>query len=493
MTVRWCACFLVVLAALAGPAHADTERRVALIIGNDSYKSLKTLDNAVNDARAMERELKAAGFETTVKTNVGRREMNGAINDFTDKLASGAVGLFYYAGHGIEAKGQNFLVPVDAVVEREVDLASEAVNAGSLVQAMKEAHNKLNIVILDACRDNPLKSRSGSRGLAVIPSGGAGLFVAYAAAPGEKADDGGKDNNGVFTGELVKALREPGLKIEDVFKRVTAGVQSRTGGRQVPYISASISGDFYFRPPSPVAPVVRNDGGVGSVAVEMAFWQSTEKAGTLSAYQAYAKKYPQGQFIELAEAKIADLQKSQQASVAPAAQVVKQVPPPAGSEAEVKARAQQASSAALAAQARAREAQRKAVAVGRKVRNGFGVWVHASGFRYEGEFHDGNTNGYGASTWPDGKHYEGQERDGYKNGYGVHSWPGGERYEGEFRNDNLNGYGIHTRSDGQRYEGEFHDDNFTGQGVMTYPNGRVEAGIWRDGELVQAFAVAGGR
>jgi hypothetical protein len=289
------------------PASADTERRVALIIGNDAYKGMKPLDTAVNDARAMAAELKGLGWETTVKLNAGRREMNGAMADFGEHLAGGAVGLFYFAGHGIEASGQNFLVPVDAVVEREADLTSEAVDAGRLVQAMKAAKNRLNIVILDACRDNPLKGRSGSRGLAVVPASGAGLFLAYAAGPGEKAEDGAKGGNGVFTAELVKALREPGLRIEDVFKKATAGVRTRTAGKQVPWVQASIEGDFYFRPPSAVQPVVRNDSGSGGADKEALFWSSIQGSADPAMYEAYLGQWPNGTFAAIAKAKLESL------------------------------------------------------------------------------------------------------------------------------------------------------------------------------------------
>jgi uncharacterized caspase-like protein len=326
-------------AVLPGAAHADSERRVALIIGNDAYRTMKPLDNAAADARAMERELKAAGFETVLKTNAGRRDMNGAIADFAEKLAGGAVGLFYFAGHGIEAGGQNFLVPVDAVLEREADLASEAVDAGRLVQAMKAAKNRLNIVILDACRDNPLKGRSSSRGLAVLPVSGAGMFVAYAAAPGEKADDGARGSNGIFTAELVKALREPGLKIEDVFKRATAGVRTRTAGKQVPWVQASIEGDFYFRPAAgaeAVAPSLAAPSGEPSkAAMELAFWQGIRDGGAAEDFEDYLRKYPKGEFASLARRKLKSLkpEPQQPATARPRQQAAVSPSPPAPSPA----------------------------------------------------------------------------------------------------------------------------------------------------------------
>src|SRR5579871_5378541 len=157
----WNLTFLLIAAlCLAPPSWAQGEKRVALIIGNDDYRSLKTLDNAVNDARLMERELKAAGFETVVKTNATRRDMNAAINAFADRIGKGATGLFYYAGHGVENQGQNYLIPVDAELETPRDLEDNAVAIDKVTRVMKEADDRLNIIVLDACRDNPMKTRS---------------------------------------------------------------------------------------------------------------------------------------------------------------------------------------------------------------------------------------------------------------------------------------------------------------------------------------------
>jgi formylglycine-generating enzyme required for sulfatase activity len=304
------------LAFTTAPAQADPERRVALIIGNDAYRNLPKLSNAANDARAMERELKAAGFETTVKLDAGRREMNNAINDFAGKLSTGAVGLFYYAGHGIQAKDRNYLVPVDAQVETEADLEVEAIEGGKVMRSMEEARNRLNIVILDACRDNPLpKGRSASRGLAVMPAP-TGTFVAYATGPGQIAQDGDKGANGVFTGELVKALRQPGLSIEQVFKTAAGGVRERTGGKQVPWIQASIQGDFFFRPPNAGQPVVRSDGGGGNQA-ELLFWSSIQSSSRASDFQAYLDKYPSGDFVALARSRLDELKGAKVAALAP--------------------------------------------------------------------------------------------------------------------------------------------------------------------------------
>src|SRR5580765_6721118 len=240
---------LVAFAVAIGAAGAQTpEKRVALVIGNDAYQTLPRLGNATADARDIGRALEAAGFETTVNKDVKRRELYQLIDGFAARIAGSpdTVGLFYYAGHGIQTNGKNYLVPVDAALTSEADLEAEAVDAGKVLRAMDEARNRINIVILDACRDNPLpKGRSLARGLSSMPAP-RGTFIGYAAAPGQTAQDGEPGENGVFTGTLIKHLGVPGLQLEEVFKRVIGGVSERTGGKQLPWMESSVQGNFYF-------------------------------------------------------------------------------------------------------------------------------------------------------------------------------------------------------------------------------------------------------
>lgn len=304
-------------ALLASPAGATPERRLALVIGNDSYKSLKRLDNGANDARAMERELKAVGFEVILKVNAGRKEMHTAINEFGGKLASGSVGLFYYAGHGIQSAEKNFLIPVDADLQSEDDLVADAIDVGRVMQTMEAARNKLNIVVLDACRDNPLPKggRSGARGLAVVQAP-TGALVAYATGPGKVAQDGDKGGNGVYTGELVKALREPGLKLEDVFKKAGNGVMEKTAGKQVPWTQISVLGDFYFRPPVVNAVATQPNGGADK---ESLFWQTIQGSQNPTDFEDYLTQFAGGTFAGLAKRRLEALKGAQLASIAPTA------------------------------------------------------------------------------------------------------------------------------------------------------------------------------
>ena len=292
-----------------GAVSRDTlvaERRIALVIGNSAYQTLRLqLDNPEKDARDIASALAAAGFQITVETNVRRRELYRLIDAFGEKIAAtpDTVGLFYYAGHGIQRDGRNYLIPIDADLTSEAELEAEAVDTGKVLRAMDAAQNPLNIVILDACRDNPLprKARSLIRGLARMEAP-RGTFIAYAAAPGQTAADGDKGGNGVFTGALIKQLVEPGLPIEEVFKRVIRAVSQRTGGRQVPWMESSLQGDFYFIRPMPVVapPPIPPD-------PELVFWQTIAKSANAADFEEYLRRYPEGQFVGLAKNRVAAL------------------------------------------------------------------------------------------------------------------------------------------------------------------------------------------
>ena len=303
---------LTVLTLLAATHSVAAETRVALIIGNSDYANpnLK-LTNPANDAAAMQRALQAAGFVTIVRLNAKRLDFYRAVDEFTAKIGRDqhAVGLFYYAGHGVQAEGTNYLIPVDADIQAEADLEANAFDAGRVLRAMKAAQNEMNIMILDACRDNPLpKTRGIERGLARMDAP-SGTFIAYAAAPGQSAQDGASGTNGVFTGELVKAMAEPGVPLEQMFKRVIAGVKADTHGGQQPWSEASIQGDFYFHaavatPPPPGLPPV------DARQFELMYWESIKDSKNVADFQAYLSKYPKGEFSGLATNRVDYLAKS---------------------------------------------------------------------------------------------------------------------------------------------------------------------------------------
>lgn len=226
---------------------AGTESRVALVIGNSSYGTAP-LRNPVNDANLVAATLRDLGFDVIARTNVSLREMQTAVRDFRGKIQNGSVALFYYAGHGIQADGSNYLIPIGASIEAEGDLSLEGLDLNSVLKQMGAAHNRLNIVILDACRNNPFisSSRGGPQGLAQV-NAPAGTFIAYATAPGQTASDG-KGQNGLYTQELLANMRTPGMPIEEVFKHVRVGVKLKSNGQQVPWDASSLEGSFSFVP-----------------------------------------------------------------------------------------------------------------------------------------------------------------------------------------------------------------------------------------------------
>jgi len=227
--------------ALAATALSD-QPRTALVIGNAGY-SFGPLANSVNDALAMARALDKAGFNVILQTDASQEKMQAAIRAFGEKLkASGGVGLFYYAGHGVQIAGENYLLPLGGDLSDEDALKSHSVAVSNAVDVMTGAHDGLNIVVLDACRNNPM---SGStRGLSRIDSN-ASLFVSYSTSPGSVAQDG-EGTNSPYTKHLASAIETPALSLEETFKRTLKGVYQETGGEQTPWISSSFFGDFTF-------------------------------------------------------------------------------------------------------------------------------------------------------------------------------------------------------------------------------------------------------
>ncbi|MBM3224517.1 MAG: caspase family protein, partial [Candidatus Tectomicrobia bacterium] len=227
------------------------EHRLALLIGNAAYDTAP-LRNPVNDVRSMTATLRALGFTVNALENAPLNKMKQAIDDFGEALRrGGGVGLFYFSGHGMQVKGRNFIIPIGAQVKGERDIEYESVDVGRVLGKMEDAGNRVNLVILDACRDNPFARsfRSAAAGLASMDAA-SGTFVAYATAPGRTADDG-SGSNGLYTEQLIRYMKLPGLKVEDVFKRVRVDVEQQSSGKQVPWESSSLKGDFYFAGPPP--------------------------------------------------------------------------------------------------------------------------------------------------------------------------------------------------------------------------------------------------
>ena len=226
-------------------AIAGKELKTALVIGNSTY-IFSPLKNPANDAKTIAKALRELGFSVDERTNLSQIEMKQAVEAFGKNIKEGGVGLFYYAGHGMQVNGRNYLVPVDADIQGEAEVDIKAVDAGAVLAKMDMAQNEMNIVILDACRNNPFARsfRAANPGLASM-NAPSGTLIAYATSPGSVASDG-TGANGLYTEQLVNNMKKTGLRIEDVFKQVRSGVQNQTSGKQVPWESSSLVGDFYF-------------------------------------------------------------------------------------------------------------------------------------------------------------------------------------------------------------------------------------------------------
>ena len=226
------------------------EQRVALVIGNGQYQNNAILVNPANDASDMATALKEDGFTVTLLIDASRKEMEQAMRSFGNSLKNpDAVGLFYYSGHGAQADGANYLIPVDADIQEADELAYNAVDAESILAKMRSAGNKINIVVLDACRDNPFPgaSRSAEKGLAVVKMKVQESMIVYATDPGATASDG-EGRNSPFTKAFLENMNTPNQDITEMMKRVTDQVQTDTGGKQTPWISTNLTKDFIFRP-----------------------------------------------------------------------------------------------------------------------------------------------------------------------------------------------------------------------------------------------------
>jgi uncharacterized caspase-like protein len=221
--------------------------RVALVIGNESYAHAP-LKNPANDAKTMAGTLRELGFKVDLVLNADLKSLSKAVDRFVGAVRPGDVAFFYYAGHGVQIDGENLLVPVDFNAKDEADAKYETYSASRVHERMEGAGARINIIVLDACRNNPFRSvRSGAGGLLAMNTG-RGTFIAFATAPGKTASDNPTGSNGLFTTHLVTALKQPGLSLDQVFNRVREGVYLASGQQQLPWTGSSVIGEFFFRP-----------------------------------------------------------------------------------------------------------------------------------------------------------------------------------------------------------------------------------------------------
>lgn len=242
----------VAAAVLFGCQAAFAENKIALVIGQSAYRAVTPLPNPANDAKAMSQLLSDAGFEVVSAADLSQTELRDKVADFAARIAAkgaNTVALVFYAGHGMQIDGENFLVPVDIDPKREADIPLQAVRLNDVLNTLTSVPTSMRIVLLDACRNNPFPDLSGTagHGLAILDAktGAAGTFVSYSTSPGAEAEDGnGADSP--YTTALLKVAREPGLSIEETFKRVRVSVNQATDGRQTPWDSSSLTSQFSF-------------------------------------------------------------------------------------------------------------------------------------------------------------------------------------------------------------------------------------------------------
>ncbi len=316
---------------LALPAQAVPERRVALVIGNSAYTAVPRLANPQRDATAISAALKRLGFEVVEGYDLRMDEMTGIVREFAQKLDGAKAGVVYYAGHGIAVGDENYLIPVDASLKSEADLDFRAVNVQLILRQMQR-DERVNVLILDACRDNPFttqlaaRSRSVSRGLTAIETQSAsGILIAFATDPRATALDGEKDGNSPFTSALLKHIETPEVSITTVMDRVRADVWESTGKKQKPWTNSSIIGEFKLNPtlklaavdpsvtikaidgavPAPAAPA---PAGLDRAQMDVRMWETAERGNTAGDYKAYLDAFPTGQFAAFAKNRLARLE-----------------------------------------------------------------------------------------------------------------------------------------------------------------------------------------
>jgi caspase domain-containing protein len=316
------------LSSLLATEDAHAEKRVALVIGNSAYRNITPLDNPRNDARLMAATLQGLGFQLVgngAQTDLDKSAFDAVLSKFGDAVLGADVALFYYAGHGVQVSGQNFLVPVSANPTKEADVYLQMVDTNVVMSQMEGAGTKLNIVLLDACRNNPF----GGRGLRAAGGGLAqmqapeGTLISYATQPGNVAQDG-DGGNSPYSKALANTIRKPGLGLFEAFNEVGLEVKHATGGSQQPWVSSSpIAGTFYFASPLASAdkPAAAAEDGARKD------FDLAQQLDTREVWEAFVLKYPNGFLASAAKARLDELKTKQAALSPPAAPPLLAAPP----------------------------------------------------------------------------------------------------------------------------------------------------------------------
>ncbi len=287
------------LLAAAAAAQAPLDVRVALVIGNSAYAQAP-LANPANDARAMSETLTALGFRVVELRDGGKQQMAQAIAQVRQLLKDRkGVGMLYYAGHGLQLDWRNYMVPVDARLTTAADIPAQTIDLAAVIEAFTSAGNRMNIVVLDACRDNPFEGTASAKGLAQFDAP-PGTFLAYATAPGNVASDGEANGNGLYTRFLLAEMRKPTARIEDIFKRVRLQVRQQSQGRQIPWESTSLEDDFYF---NTTQKIIKPDESARLAAFERARteWERIKDTRDAAPLFAFLQNHPGSELAEAAQ------------------------------------------------------------------------------------------------------------------------------------------------------------------------------------------------
>lgn len=525
MTVRlhplFCLCALLWLCAL--PVHA---KRIALVIGNDNYSQVTKLEKAGNDAEAMARELTAAGFEVRKHRDLTFKQMVVAFEQFFDKIKGGDEVAVFYAGHGVQTDRGSYLLPTDVEGETQSQIEKVSYSVNGLLEELDKIKPQFSLLIVDACRDNPLRSRGRtigiSRGLNA-PDLAKGQMVVFSAGKNQRALDSLNDKdtnpNGVFTREFIGRMRRPGVSVEALAIEVKNSVEqiARTVNHdQRPLIVNDSTGDFYFfAPTSARAPVPgQAASAVGESAREDHFWADTKAPDNIEGYEAYLGTYPSGRYAGLARANISRLRsragESQTAARPQPAAAPAPVAPvqlasaPASPVATSTVSAQGVPAAVAPARAAASNGGRvqtsytlgngdkyEGEVVG-AVRTGQGKYLFANGDRYEGALVDNVFTGKGVMTFAYGDRYEGDYLRGAKHGPGVYVFANKDRFEGSYADNLYEGKGSFIYASGERYDGEFARGLKHGKGIYRFASGETYDGTYAenvyDGRGAYTFA-----